>query len=304
MSEEKSSNMFSNAKLSTIFMVVLGLHVVVIVLISAYHLLKGDTSVEMTQRITPPEPRSYESILSEESDERSPEVVTAYGGAEVASNTEGMEQGNVVPLPMPAANDPIWTGQATVTNDVAPQVMEKVTQAVVTDTKGFRPAPAMTQKMEEVQEAVNSVTAITGADYTVKKGDTLSRIASRYGVKVAAIQQTNNLDSSMIRIGQKLTLPGVNTLAIPAPQVVKNSIRSTPKATVVSTGTYTVNKGDTLWKISRKFSTTPQAIASLNGITDPSKLRVGDTLKVPNTSSSASSGLVETTTDMAMVPNR
>jgi len=312
MSEEKNSNMFSNAKLSTIFIVVLGLHVVVIVLISAYHLLKGDTSAEITQRITPPEPRSYESVLTEEADERSPEVITAYDAVEVASTEESMEQAGL-PLPMPAANDPIWTGQAPVAADVTPKMTqvknkaEEVVQAAVTDTTTFRPAPVVTERVEPIQqvkEVAKVAKATAGAAYTVQKGDTLSAIASRYGVKVAEIQQANQLNSSMIRIGQKLTLPGVNALAMKAPQVTQAAKQVAPKAAVASTGTYTVSKGDTLWKISRKFSTTPQAIASLNGIKDPSKLRVGDKIKVPNTASSAARVNIETTTDMAMMPTR
>ena len=43
--------------------------------------------------------------------------------------------------------------------------------------------------------------------YTVKSGDSLSVLAERYGTTVAAIKRENNLSSSMLRIGQKLTIP-------------------------------------------------------------------------------------------------
>ncbi len=316
MSEEKSSNMFSNAKLSTIFMVVLGLHVVVIVLISAYHLLKGDTSVEMAQRVSPPEPRSYESILADDADERSPEVVTAYDGSDLSTGVVQSDQPSL-PMSMPAADDPIWTGQAPVRNDVAAEVasMQQEVQTSVesvqhaaNDATAFRPSPMVVEEVAKVNEVVSRAVTATGASYTVKRGDTLSGIASRHGVKVSAIQQANQLDSSMIRIGQELKLPGVTSITAPKASVaavVKPTTATTaPKATVVSTGSYKVSQGDTLWKISRKFSTTPQTIAQMNGITDPSKLRVGETLKVPANSSSASARPVESSTDMAMVPTR
>ncbi|MFH9425979.1 peptidoglycan-binding protein [Streptomyces sp. NPDC017529] len=48
-----------------------------------------------------------------------------------------------------------------------------------------------------------------------------------------------------------------------------------------STGTYTVQKGDTLSSIATKFKTTVATLVSLNGIKDPNKLSVGQKLKVP-----------------------
>jgi LysM repeat protein len=47
----------------------------------------------------------------------------------------------------------------------------------------------------------------TTVRHTVKKGDTLSGIAARYGSSVSAIQRANNLRGTLIRIGQTLTVP-------------------------------------------------------------------------------------------------
>lgn len=57
--------------------------------------------------------------------------------------------------------------------------------------------------------------------------------------------------------------PGTSAPSVPSPQ------------------TYKVKAGDTLIGIAAKFGTTPKAIAALNGITDPSSLKVGQTLKIP-----------------------
>lgn len=54
-----------------------------------------------------------------------------------------------------------------------------------------------------------------------------------------------------------------------------------------SSGTYTVQKGDTLSSIARKYGTTYQKLAELNGIQDPSKIYVGQVLKVTGTSTPA-----------------
>lgn len=51
-----------------------------------------------------------------------------------------------------------------------------------------------------------------------------------------------------------------------------------------SSGTYTVQKGDTLSSIARKYGTTYQKLAELNGIQDPSKIYVGQVLKVTGSS--------------------
>jgi LysM repeat protein len=49
----------------------------------------------------------------------------------------------------------------------------------------------------------------------------------------------------------------------------------------VGTRTYKVKSGDTLVGIAAKFGTTPKAISKLNGITNPSALKVGQILQIP-----------------------
>jgi len=67
-------------------------------------------------------------------------------------------------------------------------------------------------------------TAAAGSSYTVKAGDSLSRIASRTGVPVNALKRANGLTNSTIRVGQTLTIPSsssagldkVQTASVPA----------------------------------------------------------------------------------------
>ncbi|GGJ58082.1 peptidoglycan DD-metalloendopeptidase family protein [Deinococcus roseus] len=47
-------------------------------------------------------------------------------------------------------------------------------------------------------------------DYTVKSGDTLSRIAQQFGITVQDLKSANNLTSDIIRIGQVLDIPGLS----------------------------------------------------------------------------------------------
>jgi len=100
--------------------------------------------------------------------------------------------------------------------------------------------------------------------YTVKKGDTLSGIALKFGTTVAKLQSLNNIKNpNLIHVGQVL-----KTKATTA-----SSGTSTPS-------TYTVKSGDTLSGIALKYGTTVSKLQSLNGIKDANRIYVGQVLKL------------------------
>ena len=99
--------------------------------------------------------------------------------------------------------------------------------------------------------------------YTVQAGDTLYSIASRYNTTVARLKQANNLTSDLLTIGQVLTIPDVNVIQPPEGQ------------------TYTVQAGDTLYKIALKYNTTPEALKSYNNLTS-NLLQIGQILQIPS----------------------
>lgn len=104
--------------------------------------------------------------------------------------------------------------------------------------------------------------------YTVKTGDNLSEIAAYFKTTPYQIAQANKLrNQNRIFKGQKLIIP----------------TRATKSSN--ETATYTVRKGDTLWDIARKFGTTPQKIAQINGIRKTDFLRPGQKLKIQKGSS-------------------
>ena len=106
--------------------------------------------------------------------------------------------------------------------------------------------------------------------YTVKRGDTLSGIGSKYGVVWKDIAALNNIPGPnyVIYTGQILKIP------------VKGG--STPKPSTPTYKTYTVKSGDTLSGIGQKTGKNWKDIAGLNGIKSPYIIYPGQVLKLPN----------------------
>jgi len=104
--------------------------------------------------------------------------------------------------------------------------------------------------------------------YKVKAGDTLTAISKRYGISISMIAKVNpGLDPDRLKIGQILMIP--------------LSLQPLQSSSSVRTLTYTVQKGDTLYGLARRYGTTAQTLANLNGISLNSILRIGQKLKVP-----------------------
>jgi len=108
--------------------------------------------------------------------------------------------------------------------------------------------------------------------YTVKSGDTLYRIAARYGVTVAALKQANLLNSNNIYVGQVLTIPDGNNGG------------NNDGGTGGPTPTYLVQRGDTLTKIAYRFGSSVSALKSANNLSTDS-IYVGQSLKIPTSGS-------------------
>lgn len=106
----------------------------------------------------------------------------------------------------------------------------------------------------------------SGGTYTVQPGDTLSRIAVRYGVTLNVLMRANGLAHHTIYVGQHLVIPGALT--------------AVPVAVVPSGNTYVVQPGDNLTAIARRTGTTGASLAQLNGIANPSAIYPGQVLRL------------------------
>lgn len=113
------------------------------------------------------------------------------------------------------------------------------------------------------------------SEYTILKGDTLSKIATEHHTTVKALQAANPaVDPAKLQIGKKIVIPAPSAAAPPA--------TATGVAAPVgdNAGSYKVKSGDTLTKIATDHHTTVKAIQSANNLTD-SRIKVGQLLKLP-----------------------
>ena len=110
-------------------------------------------------------------------------------------------------------------------------------------------------------------------NYVVKKGDSLYQIAKAYNTTVDNILKDNNLNSTNLSIGQILKIrTNKNEEAIE--ECFGESYTPTPQEK-----TYTVIKGDSLWKIAQKFNTTVNEIKKKNNL-NTNNLMIGQVLKI------------------------
>ena len=105
----------------------------------------------------------------------------------------------------------------------------------------------------------------SGNYYVVQNGDSLWKIANKYGITVNELKSLNGLTSNNLTVGQILEVPGRT-----------------------SSVTYTVKSGDSLWKIANMYGLTVNELKNLNGLTSDD-LSVGQVLKVSSSNNNSSS---------------
>jgi LysM repeat protein len=112
------------------------------------------------------------------------------------------------------------------------------------------------------------------ASHRVRTGETLDRIATRYGTSVTRLIAMNHLaDGNLILAGQSLRVPG--------PHLIDS--------------VHTVQAGETLSSIAADYGTAPTALARVNHLRDPNLIVVGTKLKVPSGSPGLAAAVASTT---------
>lgn len=152
------------------------------------------------------------------------------------------------------------------------------------DRTPFNGAKAKIEVAERPSNPIFDVQAVTlqtsDLTYIVKRGDTISSIASKHGLSTANVLALNGLGwSSLIFPGQKIVLKKGNS----APKTSTPA----PKAPATSSGTYTVKSGDTVSRIASKHGVSTQSVLDLNGLKWSSIIYPKQVLKIPGKASTS-----------------
>lgn len=142
--------------------------------------------------------------------------------------------------------------------------------------------------------------------YTVKRGDTLSKIAKQFDTSVRAIKAANGKASDLIRVGEALIVPVSSSTSSSSAAATTGStvpsvgyVSSSSSVSTSGARTHTVKSGEYPATIARKYGMTTSELLALNSITDPRKLQVGQVLKVSGSGSAAN---VDSRTETFVAP--
>ncbi|HEY0962940.1 MAG TPA: DUF5715 family protein [Pseudomonadales bacterium] len=141
----------------------------------------------------------------------------------------------------------------------------------------------------------------TAGEYTVRRGDTLSAIAKHHSITIAQLRAVNGMRGDMLQVGQKLQIPGnapapestttTATVASLAPEsptseraafttlAATENKASTQTIAAVSEVTHRVRRGETLWRIAKRYGTNVSSLRAHNGLAND-MLQVGQTLQI------------------------
>ena len=127
----------------------------------------------------------------------------------------------------------------------------------------------------------NSSSSSSYKTYTIVRGDTLNKIASRFGTTYQEIARINGISNpDKIQVGQIIKIPRSRSNSY-------NCEFNTSSKPTQSLITYTIVSGDTLSTIANRFGTTYQEIARINGIPNPDIIHVGQVIKIPGSISNS-----------------
>jgi membrane-bound lytic murein transglycosylase D len=131
---------------------------------------------------------------------------------------------------------------------------------------------------EKTEIVAAAIASLSGDDrmapraYTIASGETLSHIATRAGVTIAALKRANGMRSSRIHAGQSILIP------------VPGSITDASDAfdsDIANAAVHVIAMGDTLWDLARLYGTTTDQLAAANGMRPDQTLRPGRELRLP-----------------------
>lgn len=135
--------------------------------------------------------------------------------------------------------------------------------------------PGNIQVGQRLLVPVAGTVAAVPQTHTVQPGETLQSIAALYGLTIDQLAAYSNLvDVNTIFVGQILTIVPA---AEPTPLAPEVTVETAPPVNVI----HVVQPGETMFRIATSYGLTVNAVASANGISDPTLIDVGQQLVIP-----------------------
>lgn len=200
--------------------------------------------------------------------------------------------------------------------------LSNVNLILVGQTLSVKGATSTATTQQTTQTAANSTTTATATGtYTVKSGDTLSKIASQLGTTVANIQSLNNLSNvNVLYVNQTLKVSGTASTATTSTSTTTTSTATsttTKTSTTAATSTaaakittstngqtvYTVQSGDTIAKIANSFGVSVSQLTQWNSLANSNVIYVNQKLVVASTSAATTTSTAKTITATASSTN-
>ena len=156
-------------------------------------------------------------------------------------------------------------------NNLGKTPVLKVGRSLIIPMSGSTPPPrtaAGQTQQRAARTAATTTTASRVTSYTVRPGDTLSKIATHFNTSVEKLRSWNNLTSSRLTVGRKLVV------AQPSPRLASNGGIGAKKVI------HRVRQGETLDKIATTYNTSVDAILSWNESEDLTVIHPGDRITI------------------------
>lgn len=173
-----------------------------------------------------------------------------------------------VPLPAPAADQPPPLAAAAAQPTQVAEAPTGANAVAVGSPASPEPPAPMAAADAPAQQAKASSAALppaASATYVIRAGDTLSKIAARFGIAWQELARANGLsEDDILSVGSTLLIPQARSVAGGA-----------------SARTHTVANGDTIITIARRYGVDWREVLRINGLGETSLLQAGQTIRLP-----------------------
>lgn len=227
-------------------------------------------------------PQRYFGAIQRERAASYEQYVTRHAtSAQALARTFGVDVGLLREMNL-ALRDGVWSGRVAVPAGYAVRLPR---------VAGRRSVDELAAALPKVELDTAAAAVTSGTKHRVRRGETLSVVARRYGVTTSALAQANKLRvTSKLKIGQTLRIPasGRAVAKSEAPKASAGSATKTVKvgpakttASKAAARSHTVRRGETLSAIARRNGITVSKLAAANGLSPSARVKIGQKLRIP-----------------------